>query len=86
MDAPGTLLFRAYPALSDVAESEARFLSALVNDAIRTARKTGRYRGQFHQYRVEAWRAPLGARLCAVTWRVDRYGVPIASDTAIQFV
>jgi hypothetical protein len=82
----GTLLFCSYPALAELDESEARFLSTLVTDAVRSARRTGRYRGHFQRYRLEAWREPLGGRLCAVTWRVDRDDAPLARDTAIQFV
>jgi hypothetical protein len=82
----GALLSRSYPALAQISETEARFLSGLVDDAIRAARRTGRYLAHFHGYRLEAWREPLGARLCAVTWRVDRDSLPVARDTAIQFV
>lgn len=82
----GTLLFRSYPALAQLDAAEARFLSTLVDDAVRTARKSGRYLAHFHSYRLQAWREPLGARLCAVTWRVDRGDAPVARDTAIQFL
>jgi hypothetical protein len=81
-----TLLFQSFPALALVDEAEARFLSALIDDAIRAARKSGKYLARFHNYDLEAWSEPLGARLCAVTWRVNRCGAPIAQDTAIQFV
>lgn len=81
----GTLLAREYPALSEVGRPEASFLGTLLPDLLRTARKTGSARLVFHEYDLHAQRESLGAVLVAVSWSIRRYGVKIASDTAIQY-
>lgn len=81
----GTLLARTYPALSEVDQNEASFLSALLPDLLRTARRTGTARLAFHEYDLVAKREPLGAVLVAISWSIRRHGIKIASDTAIQY-
>jgi hypothetical protein len=80
---PGTLFYQAFEALDLVDASEARFLSSAVRDAVRQAQRDGRYEASFHQYRVRAWREPLGSRLVTVSWRVSRGDRPVAGDTQI---
>ena len=81
----GTLLAREYPALSEVSRPEAQFLGALLPDLLRTARKQGSARLAFHEYDLQAQRQTLGAVLVAVNWSIRRYGLKIASDTAIHY-
>jgi len=78
-----TLLYEAFPALDLVDASEARFLTSAVRDAVRAAQRQGRYEGQFHRYRVRAWRESLGSRLVTVSWRVTRGEEPVAGDTHV---
>lgn len=79
----GTLLYKEFPELDLVDASEARFLTLAVRDAVRTARREGRFDGSFHHYRVRAWREQLGSRLVTVTWRVSLDGRPLVGDTEI---
>lgn len=79
----GTLLYEEFAALDLVDASEARFLSAAVKEAVRTAQRDKRSDATFQRYRVRAWREALGSRLVTVTWRVTRDGEPVAGDTQI---
>jgi len=79
----GTLLYEEFAALDLVDASEARFLSAAVRDAVRTAQRNKSYDATFQRYRVHAWREALGSRLVTVTWRVTRDNEPVAGDTQI---
>jgi hypothetical protein len=78
-----TLLYEAFPALDLVDATEARFLTSAVRDAVRAAQRHGRYEGQFHRYRVRAWRESLGSRLVTVSWRVTHGEEPVAGDTHV---
>lgn len=79
----GTLLYQQFAAADAVDASEARFLTAAVREAVRSAQREGRYDARFHRYRVRAWRESLGSRLITVTWSVSRDGVPVVGDTEI---
>jgi hypothetical protein len=79
----GTLLYAEFEALSGLDASEARFLHSAVRDAVRMAKRNGEYSAHFHNYRVRAWREPLGSRLVTVTWRVSLDGRPLVGDTEI---
>jgi hypothetical protein len=79
----GTLLYQEFEALDLVDQSEARFLSSAVRDAVRLAQREGRYEACFHRYRIEAWREPLGSRLVTVAWRVSHDNRPVAGDTHV---
>jgi len=81
----GTLLAREYPALAEVEPHEARFLSALLPDLLRTARRAGAAHVAFQEYELSAQAQSLGAVLVAVNWSIRRHGEKIASDTAIQY-
>ena len=81
----GTLLARVYPSLSEVDPHEASFLSMLLPDLLRAARRTGSARLSFHEYDLRAQSESLGAVLLAVSWSIRRNGIRIASDTAIQY-
>jgi hypothetical protein len=79
----GTLLYQEFEALDLVDQSEARFLSSAVRDAVRFAQREGHYKACFHGYRIEAWREPLGARLVTVAWRISHDNRPVAGDTHV---
>jgi len=81
----GTLLARDYPGLSEVDPQEASFLSSLLPDLLRAARRAGSARLVFHEYDLVAQRQSLGAVLVAISWSIRRHGIKVASDTAIQY-
>jgi hypothetical protein len=78
-----TLLYQEFEALDLVGAGEARFLSAAVREAVRTAQRDGQSDPTFQRYRVRAWRVALGSRPLTVTWRVVRGDAPMIGDTYI---
>jgi len=78
-----TLLYRSGQGGELIAATEARFLTACVRDAVRTARSRGAYCARFDAYEIQARREPLGARLVTVSWRVSRGMQLVAADTQI---